>query len=212
MRFQLSTAKEIIEEARQGRMFILVDDENRENEGDLIAPAETITAEQIAFMAKKGSGLICLPMSNDMADKLELELIGQRNNSHSTAFTISIEARVGVSTGISAQDRAHTILTAVSSVATASDLATPGHVFPLRAVDGGVLERPGHTEATVDVMRLAGRQPAGVICEVMNEDGTMSRLPELLEFSKHHGLKIGTIADLVTYLSSDSEVVAALKA
>ena len=203
MDFSFATPEQLIEDARQGRMFVLVDDENRENEGDIIVAAELVTPEHIAFMAKKGSGLICMPMANEIADRLELELIGRRNNKLSTAFTVSIEARTGISTGISAQDRALTVRTAALPTSSASDIATPGHIFPLRAVDGGVLARDGHTEATIDIMRLAGLQPAGVICEIMKDDGTMARLSDLIEFCSEHGLNLGTIADLIEFIQEN---------
>ena len=192
----LATAEEIIEEARQGRMFILIDDEDRENEGDLVIPAEHATAEAVNFMAKYGRGLICLSLNRQRVEELGLPLMAQNNGSrHSTAFTVSIEAREGVTTGISAADRARTIEVAIDPSKTRTDIVSPGHVFPLVARDGGVLVRAGHTEAAVDVARLAGLNPAGVICEIMNDDGTMARLPQLLPFAKQHGLKIATIAD-----------------
>lgn len=196
----LSSPDEIIAEARAGRMFILVDDEDRENEGDLIIPAAHITPAHIAFMAREGRGLICLPMDSAMIDKLNLPQMGEGDHMR-TAFTISIEARHGVTTGISAADRAHTILTAIAPNATPADIMTPGHIFPLRARDGGVKVRAGHTEAAVDIARLAGLPPAAVICEIMNDDGTMARLPDLIPYAQKHGLKIGTIADLIDYLS-----------
>ncbi|MBV6632743.1 MAG: 3,4-dihydroxy-2-butanone-4-phosphate synthase [Alphaproteobacteria bacterium] len=197
---EIATAEELIEEARQGRMVVLVDDEDRENEGDLVIPSECADADAINFMAKYGRGLICLALTSDRADELGLELMAAHNSSrHETAFTISIEAREGVTTGISAADRAHTIAVAINQSTTPSDIATPGHVFPLRARDGGVLVRAGHTEAAVDLARLADRKASGVICEIMNDDGTMARLPDLVQFAKRHGLKIGTIADLIAY-------------
>ncbi|MGI1660749.1 3,4-dihydroxy-2-butanone-4-phosphate synthase [Palleronia sp. KMU-117] len=196
----ISSIDEIIEDARNGRMFILVDHEDRENEGDLIIPAQMATPEAINFMAIHGRGLICLALTSARVDALGLPLMASQNSSrHETAFTVSIEAREGISTGISAHDRARTVSVAIDASKTGADIATPGHVFPLRARDGGVLVRAGHTEAAVDVSRLAGLNPAGVICEVMNEDGTMSRLPELVAFSQRHGLKIGTISDLIAY-------------
>ncbi|SPF78423.1 3,4-dihydroxy-2-butanone-4-phosphate synthase [Pseudoprimorskyibacter insulae] len=196
----ISSVEEIIEDARNGRMFILVDHEDRENEGDLVIPAQWATPDAINFMATHGRGLICLSMTPDRIESLGLQLMSTNNSSrHETAFTISIEAREGVSTGISAADRAKTIAVAIDASKGPQDIATPGHVFPLRAKKGGVLVRAGHTEAAVDVSRLAGLNPSGVICEIMNEDGTMSRLPELVAFAQKHGLKIGTISDLIAY-------------
>jgi 3,4-dihydroxy 2-butanone 4-phosphate synthase/GTP cyclohydrolase II len=196
----ISSVEEIIEDARNGRMFILVDHEDRENEGDLVIPAQMATPEAINFMATHGRGLICLALSSARIDQLGLQLMSTNNSSrHETAFTISIEAREGVSTGISAHDRARTIAVAIDAGKGAQDIATPGHVFPLRARDGGVLVRAGHTEAAVDVSRLAGLNASGVICEIMNEDGTMARLPDLVTFAQRHGLKIGTISDLISY-------------
>lgn len=197
---KLATTEEIIEEARAGRMYILVDDEDRENEGDLIIPADACTDQSINFMAKYGRGLICLAMAEDMIEALGLSLMSRQNLSrHQTAFTVSIEAREGVTTGISAQDRAHTIATAVADGVRPSDIVSPGHVFPLIAREGGTLIRAGHTEAAVDISKLAGRKSAGVICEIMKDDGSMARLPDLLEFAKEHDLKVGTIADLIAY-------------
>ncbi|WP_377507253.1 3,4-dihydroxy-2-butanone-4-phosphate synthase [Octadecabacter sp. R77987] len=196
----ISSVEEIIDDARNGRMFILVDHEDRENEGDLVIPAQMATPDAINFMAKHGRGLICLSMPGARIDALGLPLMSTYNSSrHETAFTVSIEAREGVSTGISAHDRALTVAVAIDGTKGAADIATPGHVFPLRARDGGVLVRAGHTEAAVDVARLAGLNPSGVICEIMNEDGTMSRLPELVAFAQLHNLKIGTISDLIAY-------------
>ncbi|WP_206508449.1 3,4-dihydroxy-2-butanone-4-phosphate synthase [Silicimonas algicola] len=196
----ISTIEEIIDDARNGRMFILVDHEDRENEGDLVIPAQMATPEAINFMATHGRGLICLSLPGERIDALGLPLMASQNSSrHETAFTVSIEAREGVSTGISAHDRARTVAVAIDAAKTAQDIATPGHVFPLRARDGGVLVRAGHTEAAVDVARLAGLNPSGVICEIMNDDGSMSRLPELVAFAQRHGLKIGTISDLISY-------------
>ncbi|MFE3836499.1 3,4-dihydroxy-2-butanone-4-phosphate synthase [Pseudogemmobacter sonorensis] len=196
----VSSIEEIIEDARNGRMFILVDHEDRENEGDLVIPAQMCTPSAINFMATYGRGLICLALPGQRIDALGLTLMSTKNSSrHETAFTISIEAREGVSTGISAADRALTVSTAIDPTKGAADIATPGHVFPLRARDGGVLVRAGHTEAAVDVSRLAGLNPSGVICEIMNEDGTMARLPDLIAFAQKHGLKIGTISDLIAY-------------
>jgi len=196
----VASIEEAIEEIRAGRMVILVDDEDRENEGDLTMAAQCVTPEAINFMARFGRGLICLTMTAERCDRLDLPPMVQSNtSSFGTAFTVSIEAKRGVTTGISAADRAHTILTAVAPNATASDLARPGHIFPLRAKNGGVLVRSGQTEGSVDLARLAGLEPSGVICEIMNEDGTMARMPELKKFAKEHGLKVCTIADLVAY-------------
>jgi 3,4-dihydroxy 2-butanone 4-phosphate synthase / GTP cyclohydrolase II len=181
-------------------MFILVDAEERENEGDLVIPAQMATPDAINFMTKHGRGLVCLSLNADRAKQLHLELMSRSNRArHSTAFTVSIEAREGVSTGISAHDRAHTISVAIDPTKDFRDIMTPGHVFPLVAKDGGVLVRAGHTEAAVDIARLAGLYPAGVICEIMNDDGTMARLPDLIAFAQRHGVKIATIADLIAY-------------
>ena len=197
---QLSAPEEIIDEARNGRMFILVDDEDRENEGDLIIPAQMATPDAINFMARHGRGLICLALSKARVEQLGLGLMGRENGTrHETAFTVSIEAREGVTTGISAADRARTIAVAIDGSKASGDIVTPGHVFPLVARDGGVLVRAGHTEAAVDVSRLAGLNPSGVICEIMNDDGTMARLDDLRAFAQLHGLKIGTIRDLIAY-------------
>ncbi len=196
----VSSIEEAIEEIRAGRMVILVDDEDRENEGDLTMAAQCVTPEAINFMARFGRGLICLTMTTERCDRLDLPPMVQDNtSSFGTAFTVSIEAKKGVTTGISAADRAHTILTAVAPDAQASDLARPGHIFPLRAKNGGVLVRSGQTEGSVDLARLAGLEPSGVICEIMNEDGTMARMPALKKFAKEHGIKVCTIADLVAY-------------
>lgn len=196
----LARVKEALEDIRKGKMVILVDDEDRENEGDLCMAAEMVTADAINFMAREGRGLICLSLTEDRADFLDLPLMVQDNtSSFGTAFTVSIEARRGVSTGISASDRARTIQVAIDDKSSASDLARPGHVFPLRAKKGGVLVRAGQTEGSVDLARLAGLKPAGVICEIMNDDGTMARMPELRKFSEKHQLKIVTIADMVAY-------------
>lgn len=204
----LSNIEEIIEDAKNGRMFILVDDEDRENEGDLVIPAEKADADAINFMAKHGRGLICLAMTGDRIDHLGLPLMTTHNASrHETAFTISIEAREGVTTGISAADRALTVGVAIAEQSSRQDIATPGHVFPLRARDGGVLVRAGHTEASVDVARLAGLNPSGVICEIMNEDGTMARLPDLVDYAKRLDLKIATIADLIAYRRKHDRIV-----
>jgi|TARA_B100001964_G_scaffold85982_1_gene96993 3,4-dihydroxy 2-butanone 4-phosphate synthase/GTP cyclohydrolase II len=196
----LSRIEDILDDARQGKMFILVDDEGRENEGDLIIPAAMATPEAINFMARYGRGLICLSLNGERVEKLGLPLMAQRNESrHGTAFTVSIEARQGISTGISAADRARTVAVAIDPDSDGTDIATPGHIFPLRARDGGVLVRAGHTEAAVDVARMSGLLPAGVICEIMNDDGTMARMPDLVKFAQFHGLKIGTIEDLIEY-------------
>lgn len=192
--------EEIVEEARNGRMFILVDDEDRENEGDLIIPAQMATPDAINFMATHGRGLICLAMTRARVDQLGLDLMSRSNGTrHETAFTVSIEAREGVTTGISAHDRARTIAVAVDAAKGRDDIVTPGHVFPLVARDGGVLVRAGHTEAAVDVARLAGLNPAGVICEIMKDDGTMARMDDLIAFARMHKLKMGTIRDLIAY-------------
>lgn len=196
----ISPIEEILDEARNGHMFILVDHEDRENEGDLVIPAQWATPDAINFMATHGRGLICLSMTSARIDQLGLPLMSTYNSSrHETAFTLSIEAREGVTTGISAADRARTVQVAIDAGKGAADIATPGHVFPLRARDGGVLVRAGHTEAAVDISRLAGLNPSGVICEIMNEDGTMARLPDLVAFAQRHNLKIGTISDLISY-------------
>ncbi|RMD62251.1 MAG: 3,4-dihydroxy-2-butanone-4-phosphate synthase [Alphaproteobacteria bacterium] len=204
----VSPITEIIEEARNGRMFILVDDESRENEGDLVIPAQMATPDAINFMAKHGRGLICLALTRERVEALGLPLMAQRNESrHATAFTVSIEARDGVSTGISAPDRAHTIAVTIDPTKGADDIVSPGHVFPLVARDGGVLVRAGHTEAAVDIARLAGLNPSGVICEIMNDDGTMARRDDLIAFAQRHGLKIATIADLIAYRRRHDRIV-----
>lgn len=196
----LITIEDAIKEIRAGRMVILVDDEDRENEGDLTMAAQAVTPEAINFMAKYGRGLICLSMTGEKIDSLDLPLMVDNNTSRfQTGFTVSIEARCGVTTGISAADRATTILTAVADNAKPSDLVRPGHVFPLRGKDGGVMVRAGQTEGSIDLARLAGLKPAGVICEIMDEDGTMARMPALENFSKEHDIKICTIADLIEY-------------
>lgn len=196
----LSSPEEIIEDARNGRMFILVDDEGRENEGDLVIPAQMVTPDVINFMARFGRGLICLAMTKARVDELGLPLMSASNGTrHQTAFTVSIEAREGVSTGISAADRARTVHAAIDGSRGPEAIVTPGHIFPLCACDGGVLVRAGHTEASVDIARIAGLNPAGVICEIMNDDGTMARMDDLIPFAREHGLKIGTIADLISY-------------
>jgi len=204
----LSPILEVLDDLREGKPIILVDDEDRENEGDIVYAAETITAEGVNFMAKEARGLICLAITNETADRLDLPPMAINNEAPlSTAFTVSIEAREGVTTGISAADRAHTILTAIRDGATARDLVRPGHVFPLRARDGGVLVRNGQTEGSVDLCRLAGLKPAGVICEIMNDDGTMSRMPDLEVFAAKHGLKICSVADLVRYRMQHERIV-----
>ncbi|MGQ3069205.1 MAG: 3,4-dihydroxy-2-butanone-4-phosphate synthase [Brevundimonas sp.] len=196
----LSSIEDILADIRAGKMVILVDDEDRENEGDLVIPADNCTPEVIFFMANHGRGLICLAMTRQRIEQLGLPLMAKDNLSrHQTAFTVSIEAREGVTTGISAADRAHTVKVAIDPAKGAADIATPGHVFPLVARDGGVLVRAGHTEASVDIARLAGLTPAGVICEIMNDDGSMARLPDLVGFAQLHGLKVGTIADLIAH-------------
>lgn len=197
---QLSSIEDIIGQARNGKMFILVDDEDRENEGDLIIPAQMATPDAINFMATYGRGLICLAMTQERIDQLGLPLMNLADGSRfATAFTVSIEAKIGVTTGISAGDRAHTVATAIDASNGPEALGVPGHVFPLAARRGGVLVRAGHTEAAVDISRLAGLNASGVICEIMNEDGSMARLPDLLLFAERHGLKIGTIRDLISF-------------
>jgi 3,4-dihydroxy 2-butanone 4-phosphate synthase/GTP cyclohydrolase II len=204
----ISSAPEIIEEARAGRIFILVDDEDRENEGDLVIPAQFATPDAINFMAKHARGLICLAMTKSRCETLGLPLMSQANASrHETAFTVSIEAREGVTTGISAADRARTIAVAINPEMGRGDIVTPGHIFPLKARDGGTLIRAGHTEAAVDIARLAGLTPAGVICEIMNDDGSMARLPDLVAFAQRHNLKLGTIADLISHRRRTEKLV-----
>lgn len=205
----LSPIEEVIEDARNGRMFILVDAEDRENEGDLVIPAQMATPDAINFMAKHGRGLVCLAMTEQRAGQLRLDLMARHDNQsrQQTAFTVSIEAREGVSTGISARDRARTISVAIDPTKGPEDVATPGHVFPLIAREGGVLIRAGHTEAAVDLARLAGLNPAGVICEIMNDDGTMARMNDLVGFAQLHNLKIATIADLIAYRRKHDSVV-----
>jgi 3,4-dihydroxy 2-butanone 4-phosphate synthase/GTP cyclohydrolase II len=196
----ISSITDVIEDARNGRMFILVDAEDRENEGDLVIPAQMCTPQAINFMAKYGRGLICLALGHERANQLNLPMMAAENQTRNqTAFTVSIEAKEGISTGISAPDRARTISVAIDPTKGPQDIVMPGHVFPLVARHGGVLIRAGHTEAAVDIARLAGLYPAGVICEVMNDDGTMARLPDLVKFAQLHGLKVGTIADLIAY-------------
>ncbi len=204
----LASIDELLEDVRAGKPIILVDDEDRENEGDLIVAAEMATAENVNFMAKEGRGLICLPMERAMVERLGLELMGRGNNTHHrTAFTVSIEAKEGVTTGISAADRATTIAAAINPDHGSDDIATPGHVFPLMARDGGVLRRAGHTEAAVDLAKMAGFSGAGVICEIMNDDGSMARLPDLVEYAQKHGLKVGTIASLIEYRRRSESLV-----
>ncbi|MBU2983596.1 3,4-dihydroxy-2-butanone-4-phosphate synthase [Lentibacter algarum] len=208
----ISSTEEIIAAARAGEMYILVDHEDRENEGDFVIAAEFADDAAINFMATFGRGLICLPMTSERIARLGLPMMATNNSSrHETAFTVSIEAREGVTTGISAADRALTVKTAINEQNTEAAIATPGHVFPLRARQGGVLVRAGHTEAAVDISRLAGLNPAGVICEIMNADGTMARLPELIEIAKEHGLKIGTISDLIAYRHKHDNLVREVK-
>ncbi len=204
----ISPAAEIIEEARSGRIFILVDDEDRENEGDLVIPAQFATPDAINFMIKHARGLVCLAMTKARCEVLGLPLMTQANGSrHETAFTISIEAREGISTGISAADRARTVAVAINPEMGRDDIVSPGHIFPLMARDGGTLIRAGHTEASVDIARLAGLIPAGVICEIINDDGTMARLPELVAFAQRHNIKLGTIADLIAYRRTTERLV-----
>jgi 3,4-dihydroxy 2-butanone 4-phosphate synthase/GTP cyclohydrolase II len=205
---QFDTIEEALEAVRQGKMVVVVDDESRENEGDLTMAAQFVTPESINFMAKEGRGLVCLALTPERCDELGLDLMAAKNESaFDTAFTVSIEARNGVSTGISAADRAHTIQVAIDPQTSPRELVQPGHVFPLKAKDGGVLERVGQTEAAVDLARLAGLIPAGVICEVMNDDGTMARVPDLEGYCRRHGLKLITVADLVAYRRRTEKLV-----
>ncbi len=204
----LSPIEEVLDDARNGRMFVLVDAEDRENEGDLVIPAQMATPDVINFMAMHGRGLICLTLTAQRAAQLNLDLMARHNESrHQTAFTVSIEAREGISTGISAHDRARTISVAIDPTRGQNDISTPGHVFPLIAREGGVLMRAGHTEAAVDLARLSGLNPAGVICEIMNDDGTMARMPDLIAFAQRHGLKVATIADLIAYRRKHDSIV-----
>jgi 3,4-dihydroxy 2-butanone 4-phosphate synthase/GTP cyclohydrolase II len=204
----LSPIADILEDLRNGRMIILVDAEDRENEGDLVIPAQMATPDAINFMAKHGRGLICLSLTQQRAGQLRLEYMARENEARNrTAFTVSIEAREGIATGISAHDRARTIATAIDPTKDHRDIVSPGHVFPLIAREGGVLVRAGHTEASVDLARLAGLFPAGVICEIMNDDGTMARMPDLVAFAQRHGLKIGTIEDLIGYRLRHDRIV-----
>jgi 3,4-dihydroxy 2-butanone 4-phosphate synthase/GTP cyclohydrolase II len=203
-----ATIEEAIDDIRRGRMVVVCDDENRENEGDLTMAAQFATPEAINFMAKEGRGLICLTLTGERCDELALNLMAAKNEAPlQTAFTVSVEAREGVTTGISAADRAHTIQVAIDSRSTPESLVQPGHVFPLRAKDGGVLERAGQTEAAVDLARLAGLNPAGVICEIMNDDGTMARVPDLVPYCERHGLKMVTVADLIAYRRRTEQLV-----
>ncbi len=205
---KLATIEEIIQEAKDGRMFILIDDEDRENEGDLVIPAQMCDFEKVNFMAKYGRGLVCLALEEKRVKQLELPLMSLKNESRNkTAFTVSIEAREGISTGISAFDRAKTISDAINPNKTKNDLVSPGHIFPLQAQNGGVLVRAGHTEAAVDIAKLAGFDPSGVICEIMNDDGSMARLPNLIEFAAQHDLKIATIADLIEYRRQNEKLI-----
>ncbi len=204
----LATIPEIIDEAKKGKMFILVDDENRENEGDLVIPAAMCDDKQINFMAKHGRGLICLALNEKRVRELDLPLMAMNNESRNkTAFTVSIEARDGISTGISAFDRAKTVKDAIDANKGKKDLVSPGHIFPLQAQTGGVLVRAGHTEAAVDISILSGLNPSGVICEIMNDDGSMARMPDLIEFAKEHKMKIATIADLIEYRRKNEKLV-----
>ena len=206
----LNKVEEAISDIKQGKCIIVVDDESRENEGDLVCAADLITPEIINFMASKGKGLICLPMSKELIDKFDLKMMTNKNKAaNRTAFTVSIEAAEGITTGISAADRSHTIKTAVNKNSKPSDIVQPGHIFPLKAMEGGVLSRAGHTEAACDLAKLAGYQSAGVICEIMNDDGTMARRDDLIKFGEKYNIKVGTIADLIDYrLSLDSTIEA----
>ena len=204
----ISSIEDIIKDAKSGKMFILVDDPDRENEGDLIIPAQMINPESINLMAKYGRGLICLALTKKRIDELQLPLMNPSNQKNDlTAFTVSIEARDGVTTGISAADRSHTISVAINNDKKKDDLVSPGHIFPLMAWEGGVLERAGHTEAAVDISKIVGLNPSGVICEIMSDDGSMARLPELINFAKIHNLKIGTVSDLIKYRLKNSKII-----
>jgi 3,4-dihydroxy 2-butanone 4-phosphate synthase / GTP cyclohydrolase II len=204
----LSSVEEIVADVQKGKMIILIDEEDRENEGDLIIPAEKATPDAVNFMAKHGRGLICLALTESRCNELGLELMTRKNQSrHETAFTVSIEAREGVTTGISAADRAQTIQVAIDPTKGKTDIGSPGHVFPLMAREGGVLVRTGHTEAAVDIARLAGMNPSGVICEIMNDDGTMARLPDLVQFAQLHGLKVARISDLIAHRRHNEQMV-----
>ncbi len=208
----LSSIEEIIEDAKKGKMYILVDDPSRENEGDLIIPAQMVSADAVNFMAKYGRGLICLALSKKRTDELELPLMNPSNQKNDlTAFTISIEAKEGITTGISAADRAHTVSVAIDHNKKKEDIVSPGHIFPVMAWAGGVLERAGHTEAAVDISTIAGLNPSGVICEIMSDDGSMARLPELIVFAKKHSLKIGTVSDLIKYRLKNDKIIEMIK-
>lgn len=212
MKKHLATIPEIIAEAKQGRMFILVDDESRENEGDLVIPAQMCDAEKVNFMAKYGRGLICLTLTEERIQQLNLPLMSLNNQSrHQTKFTVSIEAKTGISTGISAFDRAKTIQDAIDPKQGKEAIVSPGHIFPLKAEKGGVLVRAGHTEAATDIATLAGLNPAGVICEIMNDDGSMARMPDLIKFAKTHKMKIATIADLIEYRRKNEKLIEVTK-
>ena len=205
---KLNSIPELIEDVRRGRMVVLMDDEDRENEGDLVMAASKVRPEDINFMARYGRGLICLPLTRDRCEQLALPLMVNKNDArYATNFTVSIEAAEGITTGISAQDRAHTVRTAVAPTAGPADISQPGHVFPLMAVPGGVLSRAGHTEASVDLVALAGLDPSAVLVEILNEDGSMARRPELEAFAREHGLKLGTIADLIRYRLENERTV-----
>ena len=204
----ISSTEELLDEARAGRMFILVDDEDRENEGDLIIPAQFATPQALAFMMRHARGLICLALAPAQVEKLELPMMAVANQQrHQTAFTVSIEARYGITNGVSARDRARTIAVAINPDSTPHDLVSPGHVFPLAARGGGTLVRAGHTEAAVDIARMAGLIPAGVICEILNADGTMARLPDLVAYAQLHGLKLGTIAEMIAHRRASEKLV-----
>jgi 3,4-dihydroxy 2-butanone 4-phosphate synthase/GTP cyclohydrolase II len=197
---EFNTVEELIKDIADGKMVILLDDEDRENEGDLVCAAELVSPDIVNFMASKGKGLICLTLTSNKCSHLDLPMMTEKNKAnHGTAFTVSIEAASGITTGISAADRSHTIKTAVAKNSKPNDIVQPGHIFPLKAMDGGVLNRAGHTEAACDLSKLAGLEPAGVICEIMNDDGTMARRDDLMQFAKEHKLKIGSIADLIQY-------------
>ena len=195
-----NTVEDLVDDIKKGKMVILLDDEDRENEGDLVCASELVTPEVINFMISRAKGLVCLTLDSKKCDELNLPMMTDSNKAnHGTAFTVSIEAASGISTGISAADRSHTIRTAIAKNSKPNDIVQPGHIFPLKAMDGGVLNRAGHTEAACDLSRLAGLEPSGVICEIMNDDGTMARRDDLMLFAEKHGLKIGTIADLIQY-------------
>ena len=206
--YNLNKIEEIIEDARNGKMYILVDDPDRENEGDLIIPAQMATTESINFMTKFGRGLVCLALTKNRINELKLPLMNPSNQKNDlTAFTISIESKEGITTGISAADRSHSISVAINQKNTKSDIVSPGHIFPLMGWAGGVLERAGHTEASIDISILAGLNPSGVICEILSNDGSMARLPELIEFAKFHNLKIGTVSDLIKYRLKNYKII-----